>query len=218
MPPQRLGEYIDELLTLKPEAKRQGVTLRLGLGEVDWFSGHGEAIEAALKPHLLDYIIGSVHEVEGFTIDGSPAKWQSLSESQINEMNSQYWTHMKTLGESRIFDMAAHIDLPKKFGFLPTIDLTSEIDVALDAIAASGMMVELNTSGWHKPCADAYPTPEILAACNSRHIPVTLSADAHQGDHLLRDFERGAQRQRDAGYADIARFEGRKMRLETIGS
>ena len=217
MPPQRLGEYIDELLTLKPQANRQGVTLRLGL-EVDWFPGHGQAIEAALKPHPLDYIIGSVHEVDGFAIDGSPAKWQSLSEDEINEMNRRYWDHMKTLGDSGIFDIVAHIDLPKKFGFPPTIDLSTEIGIALDAIAASGMVVELNTSGWHKPCADAYPTPAILEACFKRDIPVTLSADAHLGDHLLRDFERGSQRLREAGYAEIARFEGRKIRLESIGN
>lgn len=150
-------------------------------------------------------------KVEGFTIDGSPAKWQSLSEDEINEMNRRYWDHMKTLGDSGIFDIVAHIDLPKKFDFPPTIDLSTEIGIAFDAIAASGMVVELNTSGWHKPCADAYPTPEILKACFKRDIPVTLSADAHQREHLLRDFEKGMQRLHEAGYEHITRFQARKL-------
>ena len=97
--------------------------------------------------------------------------------------------------------IVAHIDLPKKFGFYANCDLRKEIGEALDAIAAASNkpVVELNTAGWHKPCADGYPTLEILRECRRREIPVTISADAHQSEHLLRDFDKAAARLAEAG-------------------
>ena len=38
---------------------------------------------------------------------------------------------------------------PKKFGFYPSRPPTEQIDAALDAIAEAGLVVELNTAGWH---------------------------------------------------------------------
>ena len=123
---------------------------------------------------------------------------------------------MRGLAEAGVFNIVAHIDLPKKFGYMPSHVPQREIDAALDAIAEAGLVVELNTAGWHKPCADAYPSTDIVGACFARNIPVTISADAHQGDHLLRDFENAARRLQDAGYDRVARFANREMRFEAI--
>ena len=87
---------------------------------------------------------------------------------------------------------------------------------ALDAIAAAGMVVELNTAGWLRPCADAYPSLEILQACRTRGIDVTLSSDAHHPDFLTKDFERGAERLREAGFERIARFRNRERWFEPL--
>ena len=224
MHPEALGAYVDALLELRDGAKRQaGPEVRIGL-EVDWFpvrsnaSDPGLPLRAVLDRLPFDYLIGSVHEVDGFMIDGSPAAWQPLSQDQVNHLHRRYWQNMKSLGESGLFDIVAHIDLPKKFAFHATCDLRGEIGEALDAIATApnNPVVEINTAGWYKPCADAYPTLDILRECRRREIPVTISADAHQADHLLRDFDKAAARLAEAGYTHIARFAGREKRLEPI--
>jgi histidinol-phosphatase (PHP family) len=216
MPRRRLGDYLAELRQHAGEAhRRAGPVVRIGL-EVDWFPGHAAAIRSVIDPLPLDYVIGSVHYVGQFTIDGSPQRWAALNPQQRDEIHQQYWRRMRELAESGVFDIVAHIDLSKKFGYFPTTDLRELIGDALDAIAAAGMVVELNTSGWHKPCADAYPALEILKECFKREIPVTLSADAHQPDHLLRDFDRGAARLAEAGYDRVARFAGREVRMEDL--
>ena len=58
-----------------------------------------------------------------------------------------------------------------------------------EATAASAPVVEVNTSGWHKPCEDAYPSADIVRECKQRGIPMTINADAHLPEHLLRDFD-----------------------------
>jgi histidinol-phosphatase (PHP family) len=173
---------------------------------------------AVLDRYPFDYLIGSVHEVDDVSIDGSPAMWQSLAQEEGNEIHRRYWQIMRTLGESAMFDIVAHIDLPKKFGFRATCDLSREIGEALDAIAAAPTkpVVELNTAGWSKPCACGYPAPEILRECRKRDLAVTISADAHQTDHLLRDFDKAAARPRDAGFTHVARFANREKWFESL--
>jgi histidinol-phosphatase (PHP family) len=224
MHPDRVGAYVSELIALREEARRYGGTqVRIGL-EVDWFPPRpaaphpGLALCAALDQYPFDYLVGSVHEVDDFVIDGSPATWQRLSQDEVNQVHRRYWQIMRTLGEGDMFDIVAHIDLPKKFGFRATCDLSREIGQALDAIAAAPRrpVVELNTAGWHKTCACGYPSPEILVECRRREIPATISADAHQTDHLLRDFDRAALRLRDAGYTEVARFANRERWFEPL--
>ncbi len=212
IPPGRLDAYVDELLRLRTEA---GPVLRAGI-EVDWFPGHGEAIAEILHGLPFDLIIGSLHEVDGYIVDASAEAWRALDREAQNRVHRRYWQQLCSLAESGLFDVVGHLDLPKKFGFRPTIDLQNEISAALDAIAAAGLVVELNTAGWHWPALDAYPSQELLRQCRERGIPVMLSADAHEPDHLLRDFARGTERLLSAGYRQVVRFDGREKIFQAI--
>jgi len=203
--PDQLDAYVSDLVRLRSE---EGPAVRIGL-EVDWFPAHPERIRDTLHGLPLDYVIGSVHEIDGFVVDVADA-WQDLRLDQQNEIHREYWHRIATLAGSGLFDIVAHLDLTKKHGYRPSIDLTREISAALDAIAAADLAVELNTSGWHFPAADAYPSEPLVTACRERCIPMLLSADAHEPAHVRRDFERGAARLRKAGYENLVRFEDRR--------
>jgi histidinol-phosphatase (PHP family) len=212
MPPERLAEYVR---TVRAHQGGSSLVVRLGI-ELDWFPGHAEAIAAAIAGIDFDYIIGSVHSVNGFRIDMSAEEWRPLTVEQRDERHRQYWRCVRSMAASGLYDIAAHLDLPKKFGFRATADLSDVIGEALDAIAAASMIVELNTAGWHKPAEECYPTPEILRQCRRRDIDVTLSADAHHPEHLLRDFARGAAVLAAAGYERVARFAGREVTFDRL--
>jgi histidinol-phosphatase (PHP family) len=208
MQPEELGTYILDL---------QSHDVLVGL-EVDFFEDAQDRLATVLQAHPFDVVIGSVHEVDGFVIDGSPEPWRRLDPAQRDRVHQRYWQTVASLARSGLFDIVAHVDLCKKFAFYATCDITREIDVALDAVAEADLVIELNTAGWHKPCQDGYPTLQILRDCHRRGIPVTLSADAHQPDHLIRDFDLGAERLASAGYTQVARFAQRKRRMEPLDS
>jgi histidinol-phosphatase (PHP family) len=211
---EELDAYVEDVCR---QRGRTAVDIRLGL-EVDWWPGRAGAITAALGDHPYDYLIGAVHEVDGFRIDSTRLDWEALSPDEQDERHLRYWEYQVSLAESGLFDIVAHLDLSKKFGHRPRIDLGDVIDRALDAFAAADLVVELNTAGWHKPCRDAYPAEDLLARCRARDIPVTLSADAHAPDHLLRDFDRGAARLAEAGYDQVARFTQRERTMVPLSS
>jgi histidinol-phosphatase (PHP family) len=206
MEPDALGAYVDHVRAACGEASP---TLRLGL-EADWFPGHGAAIAARLGEHEFDYLIGSVHTIDGFRADSYAHLWEALTVEERDDMHRRYWRAIADLARSRLFDIVGHLDLTKKFDQHPTVDLGPEIDAALDAIAEAGMAVELNTSGWGYPCRDAYPSLDLLRACRARGIPALLGADAHDPAALRRDFGRGAARLREVGYDRVAVFESRR--------
>jgi len=204
MPLDRLGAYCDALRALG--ATSGDIALRVGL-ELDYFPENETALREIAAAHPFDYLIGSVHFVGTFGIDSDANDWEVLSTAGREAAHRGYWERIAAMARLGIYDIAAHLDLTKKFGYYPTSDLSAEIADALDAIAAAGMVVELNTAGWHKPCEDAYPTVELLRACRARDIAATLSSDTHHSpEHLTRDFRRGAERLRAAGYEEVARF------------
>ncbi len=209
----RLDEYVAEITAAKEAT--EDVAVRLGL-EVDWFPGCADAIRAALGDHPYDYLIGSVHFVDEFPIDSYAEDWQRLSVDERDDMHEGYWRRIISLAESDLFDIVGHVDLTKKFGFYPRRDLTALVGEALEAIADTRLIVELNTNGWHKPCDDAYPTVDILRGCKRRGVPVTLSSDAHDPAHLVRDFDRGTQRLLEAGHKAVARFAERQVRFDPL--
>jgi histidinol-phosphatase (PHP family) len=53
-------------------AKRQGMPVKLGL-EVDYVPGREEETAAILEPYPWDFLIGSIHFVDGYGIDAAPS-------------------------------------------------------------------------------------------------------------------------------------------------
>src|SRR5258708_1734100 len=148
MPVDKLGEYVEEVRT--QALNFPGVVVRLGI-EADFFPDTVENLRIELAKYPFDFVIGSVHFVDGFPIDSEASDWEPLAQDQVNHYWWAYWQHIEKMAESRVFDFAAHLDLPKKFGFKPAVDLVELSNAALDAISMAGMAIEINTAGWEKP-------------------------------------------------------------------
>ena len=208
MPLDFLAPYVKKLQDAA--AQLRGMRLRIGL-EVDYFPESVELLRERLEAYPFDYVIGSVHFVDEFPIDKDRDSWDALDQHQRNEMWRRYWGCIAEMARTGLYDFAAHIDLPKKFGHRPTVDLTYERNSALDAVAGAGMAIEINTAGWSLPAKEAYPSLDILKAARDRSIPLLINADAHRPDHLTRDFDRARVLAREAGYTELVRFDKRRQ-------
>ena len=210
MPPSGLPEYFRILEAARKEAGNK-VKFRFGL-EADYIPESVAQLGQSLKQYPLDYVIGSVHYVGDFLTDESPDAWNEIAQDKRNEIMRRYWGCITEMAKSGVFDIVGHLELYKKFGHKPTIDLSSDISTALDAIAMSGMAVELNTSGWHY-IGECYPSPTILSECKRRGIPTLVTMDAHHVDNITRYYDRGVAQLKEVGYAQQAIFSGRTMSL-----
>jgi|WetSurMetagenome_2_1015567.scaffolds.fasta_scaffold260415_2 histidinol-phosphatase (PHP family) len=202
-----LADYAEQIC--KADENSGEISVRLGL-EVDYFPETIELVQRMLAPYRFDYLIGSVHFVDGFPIDSDARPWKELSQNARDNIWRGYWQRLRVAAETGLFDIASHFDLPKKFGYFPSVDLTQEALAALDAISAAGMAIEINTSGWERPVREAYPSFFYLQEANRRNIPAIISADAHKPEDLVRHFERARALAAEAGYTELVRFNQRR--------
>ncbi len=191
------------------------IPVRAGL-ECDWLEGCGEWIADLSSRFEWDYLIGSVHYLGGWDFDNP--KWLGRwAESDVEEVWTNYWRTYARMAESGLFDILGHPDLVKKFSYRPAGDLARFYEPVVDAIASVGCAIEINTAGWHKPCAEAYPAPEFLELACSAGVPLVISSDAHAPAEIGRDFNRAIALAKQAGYAETLRFEKRGRRTEALG-
>ncbi len=213
MPLDALGDYVLEVLGAAQQTR--DLRVRLGL-EADFYPETVADLRERLAPYPWDFIIGSVHAVDGFPIDSESADWENLSVAGRDEIWRLYWTRIRELAESRVFDFVGHLDLPKKFGFRPSVGLGAEEAAALDAIAAAGMAIEINTAGWSLPAREAYPSLSLLQAARRREIPLLINADAHFPEFLVRDFDRARALACEAGYDSVVRYDQRRRAVVAL--
>jgi histidinol-phosphatase (PHP family) len=197
---------------------RDETDLRLGL-EVDFVPGREERTANLIDRCRLDYVIGSVHFLGDFAVD-----WDRFDIWETGRSPDVVWTrYFETLAQaarSGLFDILAHPDLVKMWGATrPSVegDPRRYYEPALDAIAETGIAIEVSTAGLRKPVGEIYPAPAFLAGAVEAGAPVALSSDAHLPGQVGFEFERALALLADHGVGELATFERRTCRLEAIG-
>jgi histidinol-phosphatase (PHP family) len=151
------------------------------------------------------YILGSVHapmqDYQDRFFNGDVVAFQRL-----------YFEHLAMSAETGLFDALAHPDLVKNV--TPAewkLDLLmDDIRGALDRIAATGVAMELNTSGLNKAIREMNPGRTILAEMQQRHIPVVVGADAHEPGRVAANFGDAFDLLAGVGYRHVNVFLNRQ--------
>jgi histidinol-phosphatase (PHP family) len=205
----QFDEYVDLVAQTRSEWSDR-VDVRLGL-EADYFEGYESYLEKQLGSADFHFVLGSVHP-------------------QIDEFRERYWVDdlfevqriyfrlLAQAAETGLFDSISHPDLIKNFTskVWNTEMIMDDIGSALDRIAATGVAMELNTSGVNKTISEMNPFPEMLCEMRARDIPVTLGSDAHQPHRVADGFETAMQLLSNAGYTHISLFLDRQRREISI--
>ncbi|MCX6345369.1 MAG: histidinol-phosphatase [Armatimonadetes bacterium] len=213
MPLDALDSYFASIAQAAQWASGRNLVVKYGL-EVDFDPATVDQLNGILSGYRFDYIIGSVHFFDGFPIDECKERWDEITLRERDDLIRGYWNRIAQMARTGQYDIAAHLDLYKKFGHLPGVDISADISLALDAIAEAGMSVEINPSGWHKPVGEAYPSQMILVECKKRGIPILITSDAHTADDLTQDYDRASKLLRGIGAITSATYIRRNMIID----
>jgi histidinol-phosphatase (PHP family) len=192
--------------------------LRLGI-ECDFVPGAEDRIANLLEAHDFDYVIGSVHFIgEGAVDHEGYDAWES-----DGDPDSIWRRYFETLAEgvrSGLFDIVAHPDLVKVWGRarpFPEHDPRSYYEPAVEAIAETGIAVEISTAGLRKPVEEIYPAPAFAEMCVEAGAVFALSSDAHVPGQVGFGYERALELMGRLGITRICAFDRRRRRLESLG-
>ncbi|MFD2670634.1 histidinol-phosphatase [Marinicrinis sediminis] len=205
--------YIQEVLALKQEYADR-IEVLLGL-ESDYFPDVLDAYQAAYRQVPFDYVIGSVHYVNGISIFNRN-RWKKLSEAQKVDVKEQYYDLIEQSARSGMFDILGHIDAMK--GFYPEFsDIeTNRIETTLQVIAENDVVIEINTSGKTKDVGGWYPSDDILEKALYYGVKVTFGSDAHVPSRVGDEFEMVATRLKEIGFKEWACFRARERYMVGI--
>lgn len=199
--------YFSEMAKLR-DAYRNAIKVRVGV-ESDYVLGWDEHFRLLWDQYDFDYIIGSIHWIDGWSIFDN-----ELPEGHTKEsLFEVYLESIAAAAGSGIFDIIGHFDAIKTNGYMPATGFEAKIRAVIEAIADADIAMELNTSGWRKRCNEQYPSRWILAEAHRCGVPIVLGSDAHEPSLVAADFDRALALLRDIGCEHIATFEHRERFL-----
>lgn len=199
----QFDQYVEMVETTRKEWAGR-VDVRLGL-EADYFEGYEPYVEKQLQSADFQFVLGSVHP----QLDEFREKyWQD----DLLEVQRTYFHLLAKAAESKLFDSLAHPDLIKNVTSKRwnAHEIMDDIEKALDRIAATGVAMELNTSGVNKTISEMNPFPDMLRAMQQRGIPVTIGADAHTPSRVGDGYEYALNLLSECGYENVSFFLDRQ--------
>jgi histidinol-phosphatase (PHP family) len=205
---EELDDYVEDVLRLRRE--NSDLTIRLAI-EADYVPGHETTLKSILERYAWDYVLGSVHFIDDWGFDDS-RYMDTYDRWDIDQLYDRYFDLVMRAAESGFFDSMSHPDLVKKFGHRPgpSLDLAALYEKLARSFKRAEVCVEVNTSGLRRPCAEIYPSLDLLRACQQAGVPATLGSDAHQPDHVGVAFDAGVGHLRAGGYDSVIAFAGRQ--------
>ena len=121
----RLSEVQEVAARFSELQVRQGV-------EVDYRPEREEEICTLIEKHAWDYVMGSVHTVDGWPFD-HPDFQDGYKDWDPDELYKAYYHVVAQAADTGLFDLIGHLDLIKVFGCRPR---GSRLALAMPALSA----------------------------------------------------------------------------------
>ncbi len=186
------------------DAFKGKLDIRLGI-ESEYYPGCEEYIATLHQRADFHYVLGGVH-------------WQAkeylnkYETGTIENFRRTYFDHLAKSAESGLYDCIAHPDLVKNYhpdSWCFAI-VKNTVSTVLDRIAATGVAMELNTSGLNKSYSEMNPGLEMLRMMADRKIPVVLGSDSHRPVRVGEHFVTALNHLTEAGYEKVSYFLNRQ--------
>jgi len=207
MNPDNMSSYISHLASIRNSTNN--IKIKTGL-EVDFFAGKEKEIRAFLSSLPLDYIIGSVHYLGDKTVDVGPEFYEGKS---IDSLFESYFNSVCAAVASGLFDIIAHCDLIRIYGYKPSFDQEPLYRNLAKTMKRHDVVFEVNTNGRNRPLADFYPDRRFLNIFMEENVPVCVNSDAHMPARVGQYFDEAYELLRYVGFTEMAVFDNRVRKM-----
>ncbi|MCL6573354.1 MAG: histidinol-phosphatase [Bacillus sp. (in: Bacteria)] len=213
MPKSQFPEYVNEVLSLKNMYAGK-IEVLLGI-EADFFPNLVEDYRLNFDLYPFDYIIGSIHHVDGISIFRK-GRWDGLSTKEKIRTKETYYSLIEQSARSGMFQILGHIDAMK--GYYPAFSSvqTAVVEHTMKVIGEHDIAIEINTSGKTKDVGGWYPADDILEKALHYGVKVTFGSDAHDPERVGDDLESVRVQLKKIGFKDWVYFKEKKRITVTL--
>lgn len=165
--------------------------------------------EEALQPLPLDFVLGSVHNINN-------QKLRLILKEYGSDAYSLYFNEVNKMVSEADIDVIAHFDLMKRYGYkeygIYSFDeYEDQIEQILRTAIERKIGLEINTSGLRSGLNDTMPSLPILKKYKELGGEiVTIGSDSHKSETVGANFYDAARMAKLCGFAFIYKYEARK--------
>lgn len=203
------ASYWEEMSRLR-EKYRGTIDVRIGI-EIGLLPDHHDPILEIAESEPFDYVIGSVH-----VMDGLDPYYRDQFRGTDAEMYRRYFeVILEDLRRTDGYQALGHLDYVVRYGYEKDREYSYErfqdvIDPILREIVDRKIALEVNTAGLTKGMAWPNPHPDVIR----RYLElggtmITLGSDAHDAG-VGAEFDRVLPMLRELGVEEITEFYGKK--------
>ena len=204
--------YFPEIFRLQVKYKKD-IVIKTAL-EIDYFEQIQEPVNEFIDEFSdkLDYIIGSIHVLytkgSHWGVDEKHCK-ANFDKFGVDAVYDQYLDAILDMIHTGRYDIIAHLDLPKKYGFRPRNQehYKARIGIVLDEVMKQGMSAEVSTGGLRKLCSEIYPEDRIVKMMVERGIPLITSSDSHKPEEVAYDFTKLYTYLKNLGVTQLVQYD-----------
>ena len=136
--------------------------------------------------YAFDYIVGSVHWVNGHIIDYRPEHFDAAVAvaGGLEPLAIQYYAQVVEMVRALRPEVVGHFDLIRRNapseGSVDTPAIRAAAVAALEAVAETGGLLDINTGGYRKGLGRPYPARWIVRAARELGIGCCFGDDSHR--------------------------------------
>ncbi len=165
--------------------------------EIETYPGSTAYVQALIEQYQPDYLLGSLHHVNGICIDFDREHYQQALSAAGNhvQLYCDYFDEQLTMLETFNPAVVAHFDLIRVFdqNYLSTMadkKVVARIDRNLDYLAENNVIMDFNLRGFDKGL-EQYPSLSIVKKAIAKEIALVPGDDSHGVDSVGRNYDQG---------------------------
>ena len=189
---QRFAMYIREARQLQHKYQKK-LHILVGM-ETEMTKDSFKQIEQLCTRYSPDYLVGSVHHVQGIPYDYSFQEYEKIKQmlGGTEELYAAYYDTQLQLMQKFHPQVIGHFDLIRLYE--PNFTLTEKIWVKIKRNLAYGIsydaLFEINARAFKKKLNAPYPQAEILRMLLNMDGKITLGDDSHHPQEVGLNFDR----------------------------
>ena len=191
--------------------KEKGYPVKIGI-EICNFKNQ-EKVKAIIKDYEFDYIIGSVHFLNGWGYDFADIK-QVWNDFSLHDIYKWYAEEITNLAQSGLYDVLGHPFNIRLFKNIPEFDVKPILEQVATVLKEANMVIDINTGTLYRyPIEEISPYPDFLQVAKKYDLPIITSSDAHKPEDCGRYIDEAIDYAKTFGYDSSIIFTNRQRSI-----
>ena len=191
--------------------KEKGYPVKIGI-EICNFKNQ-EKVKAIIKDYEFDYIIGSVHFLNGWGYDFADIK-QVWNDFSLHDIYKWYAVEITNLAQSGLYDVLGHPFNIRLFKNIPEFDVKPILEQVATVLKEANMVIDINTGTLYRyPIEEISPYPDFLQVAKKYDLPIITSSDAHKPEDCGRYIDEAIDYAKTFGYDSSIIFTNRQRSI-----